>query len=84
MSQMKRMDFSNELARLIASHGQELSDEAILDIVSTVVATYCVVKEVPEDLYMDYFENNYEVAIRAAGLVREEAIPILYGPPGEA
>lgn len=84
MSQTKRMDFSNELAKLIANHGRELSDEELLDTLSTVVATYCVVKEVPEDLYMDYFENNYDVAVRAAGMIRQEAIPILYGPPGEA
>ena len=84
MSQTERREFSNEIAQTLAEYGKSLSDEDVLDIVSTVVATYCVLKEIPQDTYMDYFEENYELAARVNGVILEEPIQILYGPPGEA
>mgnify|MGYP003657376209 CR=1 FL=1 len=77
MSSMKTTKFRNELAKT-------LTEEELLDSIATVVATYCVLSGVSECIYMDYFEDNYELAARMNGVVREDPIQLLYGPPGEA
>ena len=84
MSSMKATKFRNELAKMLTDRAKTLTEEELLDSIATVVATYCVLSGVSECIYMDYFEDNYGLAARMNGVVREDPIQILYGPPGEA